>query len=320
MLKPLARLRMPRVRLDITYGVPELTAVRDAVRNGNRHELDRLVKDCADADDRSDRVFVAASTAVAVGDIAAPEWISLWVEEEPKNPVAWTFSGAVETLRAWKVRGYARARSTATPTLKGFQAILGDAEVMCREAAALAPEDAVPWVWLVQMARGQEVGPHETFRRWHELTALAPQHLRGHHQMLLSISPKWGYHGSVMDEFVAAATDTAPDGSALHLLSVAAQVEHWLYLDDEESAAYVKEEAQAARARAAIGRWLHSRGTDSRGVISGHNLAAFWHSLRGGHGEAKPHFELTHGYCDQFPWAYLGDPLASYTRHRRKAG
>lgn len=310
---------MPRARLDVTYGVPELEAVRTAVREESLQELCRLLKDCADADDRSDRVFVAASIAVGVADIAGPQWVSRWVREEPKNPVAWTVAGAVETLRAWNVRGYARARHTARPALKGFHAILGDAEAMCRKALELAPEDPVPWVWLIQMARGQEVGLDETVRRWHGMTVLAPQHLRGNHQMLLSISPKWGYPGWVMDEFVENATEAAPDGSALHLLPVAAQVEHWLDLEGQPSVIYVKDDAQLTRARAAIAHWLHPSGADPRGVISGHNLAAFWHSLPGSFNEAKSHFELTRGYCDRFPWAYLGDPLASYSRYRRRS-
>ncbi|MEV5710345.1 hypothetical protein [Actinoallomurus sp. NPDC052274] len=173
----------------------------------------------------------------------------------------------------------------------------------------------------MQMARGQQVGLEETMRRWNGLTALAPQHRRGHHQMLISISPKWGYPGDVMDEFVESVVDTAPDGSALHLLRVAAQVEHWLDLSERPSIAYLMDETQETRARTAIARWLHPSGTDPRGIISGHNLAAFWHCIRGRLDEARPHFEQTRGYCDQFPWAYLnGDALETYAEYRRKAG
>ncbi|MBP2474112.1 hypothetical protein JOF53_002984 [Crossiella equi] len=308
---------LPEPRVGLTYGSPELEAVRCAARTGDRAGLGALLAAAQDSDDRSDAVLVAATTVVEQHGTTVPRWLLEWVTSTPGDALAWTVRGAVEVLRAWELRGYHRTRGDGL----GFGQVLASAEVMCTRAAELDPRDPTPWVWLVHMARGQGIGALNTARRWAEVVRRAPQHLRGHEQMLTSLSPKWGTSVQVMSDFVQDAVSVAPAGSALHLLVPRGYVEQWVDLSPAQQRRFLNRVDVWDHAQQAIDRWLHPHGTDPRARISGHNLVAFWYSLWGTHHLARPHFEATRGHVDRYPWSYLrADFLRAFTKHRDRSG
>ncbi|MGW0518164.1 hypothetical protein [Crossiella sp. NPDC003009] len=295
---------LPEAREGLTYGSPELEAVRAATRAGDRTAVAALIACAHDSDDRSDAVLVAAATVRAGHGTSVPRWLLEWVTSEPGDPIGWIVRGAVEVLRA-----------------ETLPSALATAEVMCARATELDPADPTPWVWLVQLARGQRLGPAETARRWHRLRALAPQHLRGHEQLLASLSPRWGHPPEARIAFVTEAAATAPVGSALNLLVLRGHIEQWAELPGRARRRYTDRADVREQARAAVARWQHPHGVDPRAKISGHNLVAFWLSLCGEHQLARPHFEATRGHADRYPWSYLrADFLRAYLRGRRRSG
>ncbi|MGO1049390.1 hypothetical protein [Crossiella sp. CA198] len=308
---------LPEAREGLTYGSPELEAVRAAARAGDRTAVAALIACAQDSDDRSDTVLVAAATVVACHGGTVPRWLLDWVTGEPGDPIGWTLRGAVEVLRAWEIRGYHRVREPGP----GFPRMLDAAEVMCARAAQLDPADPTPWVWLVHLSRGQGGDPADLRERWARLRALAPQHLRGHEQMLISLSPKWGHPPRVMTEFVTGAAATAPVGSALNLLVLRGYIEEWVECSPGAQRRLLERPEVRAHAQQAVDRWLHPHGVDPRARISGHNLVAFWYSLCGEPELARPHFEATRGHADRYPWSYLrADFLRAYLRARQRSG
>ncbi|MFD5410765.1 hypothetical protein [Streptomyces nojiriensis] len=304
-------------RVDHTYGRPELTAARDAVGRRDLSAVTLALTSTVDHDVRADITYVAAEELVRLYGPEIPEWAETWYAAANDDGIAWTLRGAHEVLRAWKIRGYQRARYTDAATFRSFGEALQGAEVMCRRAVQLCPDDPVPWVLLVHMARGQEIGPAGTLERFSELTSRSDAHLRGNEQMVLSLSPKWGTPFRVLEGTIDHQRRTAPAGSPIHLNTVQAYIELWFNLPVSERGELTGKDSVRMQAEEAISGWLEEGITEGRHAL--HNFAGFWYTITGQHSLAKPHFAATAGYVKEFPWSYKPFPVLSYQRGRRAA-
>jgi hypothetical protein len=288
-------------KLDITFGRPELAVVRDAARKEDWVALSHAVADgTVDDEDRSDRIAVAVETVAKPWGRRVSPALEEWVQAEPGNPLAVLVRGGVEVLRAWQVRGVRLASHTDRQRLIGFREILEQAELLCRIAVQLDPADPTPWVYLLQMARGQGVGIEETLARRDELIARSPHHFRGHYQAVSSLSPMWGCPYPVMYDQVRRWTADAPQGSPLHGLLFVANIERWRremrrtdpFLSDPEML------AEAHQATALMKMEPCERPAD----FWAHNYAAAWYCEIKDYERANAHFALLQNYCTPWPW------------------
>ncbi|GAA5194024.1 hypothetical protein GCM10023322_57400 [Rugosimonospora acidiphila] len=292
------------VTLDITYGRPELSAVRDAARVPNNWGplCGTLTDGVVDGEDRSDRVAVAAATIVRGTRGRVPPGLDAWLSTRPGDPSALLLRGAVEVLRAWEVRGARLASQTEGRRLAEFVSVLGHAESLCRAAAQLAPTDPTPWLYLLHMARGQQVGAQETLNRLARLELCSPGHLAGYYQAVYSLSPMWGTPVEVMREQVGKWTAAAAPGSPLHSLLFVANFEWWRRDRLAHADVFQDEQARDEARRAADLMTMEpcQRPAD----YLAHNYAAGWFSYTGERKRALAHFRLLGGHCTRFPWDY----------------
>ncbi|MDH6109794.1 hypothetical protein P3T36_005405 [Kitasatospora sp. MAP12-15] len=309
--------RLGGARMDSTYGRPELISARDAARRKDLFHVSSALAGELDPNVRADIAYVAAEELVRRHGAELPEWIDGWLTSSGDDAYAWMLRGTHEVLRAWKVRGYQRAAHTKSGSFRSFWEILGDAEAMCRRAAHLAPEDPTPWVLLVHMARGQQVGVDQTVERFAEVVARCDTHLRGNEQLVLSLSPKWGTPVGVLQRFVENQYRSVPIGSPVRMNLVQVYIERWFNLPSTEKQAFVNRSTVRKQAERTISNWLDHGNVESQQSL--HNFAAFWYTITGQHSLARPHFEASAEYVKEFPWSYMAFPVRSYRQGRRAA-
>ncbi|MGW2402462.1 hypothetical protein ACWCYY_38550 [Kitasatospora sp. NPDC001664] len=304
-------------RLDRTYGRTELIAARDAIRRGDTSSVVHAMADFSDHNVRADIAYVAAEELVRLHGTEIPTSLQHSFENLADDANSWTLRGAHEVLRAWQIRGYARASQTDQAAFRGFRDTLQGAEQICYTAAGYAPEDPLPWVFLVHMARGQQIGPRRTLERFAELDRRSPAHLHGNEQMVLSLSPKWGTPFPVLQNAIEEQRSTAPAGSPVHLNIVQAYIELWFDSPASERLGVTAKYSIRNTIEKAVDGWLEHGNIEGQHAL--HNYCAFWYSLTGQHDRAKPHFEAAAGYIKAFPWSYHLFPVRSFQKSSRAA-
>jgi hypothetical protein len=289
-------------RIDITFGRPELAAVRNAATRGDLRALgSALTAGLTSAHDRLDRVKVAVDTLTARTGASVPAGLDDWVRSEPGNPTALAVRGGVEVARAWEIRGGALARETQQQRLRDFIAILGQAEGYCRAAAQADQRDPAPWSFLLQMARGQQVDADEVLRRREELEARAPQHLGSQLHAVIALGPMWGGSAELAADHIRKWLTSAPAGSTLPALFFVAQYQRFL----REGRGFVRDAEVRAEGHRAAER-LPNRPCATPDEFLAHNYAAAWFALSREPGPANGHFKFLRGYATEYPWTFLG--------------
>ncbi|MEV8516725.1 hypothetical protein [Dactylosporangium sp. NPDC051484] len=285
-------------RIDITYGRPELAAVRDAAKRGDLRVLGAaLTAGLTSAHDRLDRIRVAVSTLTARTGASVPAGLDDWVRAEPGNPTALAVRGGVEVDRAWEIRGGDLAGHTQQQRLRDFIAVLGQAENYCRAAAQADPRDPAPWAYLLMMARGQQVDTDEVLRRREELEARAPQHLGSQLHAVIALGPMWGGSTELALEHIRKWLTSAPAGSTLPALFFVVQYQRFL----REGRGFVRDADVRAEGHRAAER-LPTGPCATPDEFLAHNYAAAWFMLTREPGRANRHFKLLRGYATEHPW------------------
>ncbi|MFF5217826.1 hypothetical protein [Micromonospora sp. NPDC000442] len=304
--------------LDITYGRPDLLAVRNAARKGDWPGLmDAIKAGLSDDEDRSDRVEVAVQTLIGRWKVVVPAQFEQYIASLGADATAYLLRGALEVERAWLLRGGALARYTGAEQMSSFHQGLHCAEELLQASAALAPADASPWVWLLQLARGLEIGPQRTGERREELAKRNPYHFRGHYQAVMSVTPHWGYSAAFTAQCAREWTDGHPIGSPTHALIHIANFERWRR--DNTGTPLRKDIDALERARQASTR-MNLASCERPGEILAHNYAAAWFSVIGDRKSARPHLALIRGRATRWPWNDMGaNPMAVYRVHRLRA-
>jgi hypothetical protein len=302
--------------LDLTYGRPELVAVRDAVAKADPAALSAALADgVIGGEDRADRVQLAARLLVAAAGKDVPTLAERLVEAHAEAPGVLALRGAVEVLCAWEIRGTRRAALTQNSRLRGFVEVLADAEQYCRDASRLFPEDPTPWVWLLNMSRGQGVNLEERLTRWTELMWRAPDYFYGHYYGVMALSPLWGCPPEVMYECIRPRVAAAPAGSLLPALLLAANIEQWRVRSDPHDAMF-KNKALLAEAEQAASR-LPMQPCSTPSERMAHTYALAWFVKAKQWKLANRHKQLVGTYCVPDVWINFGPaPLAAFRSFR----
>ena len=306
-------------RHDVTFGRPELQAVRDAARAKDWQRLrTTLTTDVIDYEDRSDRIDVAATVLGDRWGARVPPEFGRWASEDSDDATTQLLRGAFEAIRAWNVRGFATAAETGPRRLEGFRVGLAQAETWLREAARLDTADPSPWVWLCHIARGQGVGLAETVERRYELGQRAPEHFIGHYEAIKSVGPSWGYHYTDTYECADAWTAGASSDSLLPALFFVANMERRR-----------RHQGPVKVQRDPVARELANRATDSvkmapcerPGDYWAHNYAAAWYATVHDWRRAKAHFALLGRRWTIYPWIdHYATPAYGFHTRRLRSG
>ncbi|MFF2650189.1 hypothetical protein [Streptomyces sp. NPDC058045] len=227
-------------------------------------------------------------TQVLAAAAAGSDLVQAWRTDEPNNPVAAVMHARVEVERALRAHreGHQRLRE---PWLRAWEA--------CRQAAFAAPDDPVPWVCLLALARLDEaqewdehrVAPPEPMLPPGPWGLLAeadkrdPQNREAYHRMLqFMFGRRNGGRLSEAINFTQWAASSATLGSSLHLLPLYVRVERYRRQDGRDAALdlhWVAEDA-TREATVALERWFGYTPPAEASLLDLSHLA---HALWGSH-------------------------------------
>jgi hypothetical protein len=300
----------------------DLAAALAATRTGAWQPAAALLAASGDAEVRADRLRVLAEASVHDS-----QWVEDWHAATPEDPAVACVRAELALQRAWAARGAAHAEQTSESQTQAFSTGLTQAQRLAERAAALAPQDPMPWVTLVEAARGQQVEQEEFERRMEALFERFPSHVHGAHAVLQTVCAKWMGSPDTMFEFARGLAAEAPEGSATCLMPVMAHVEHHLDLETGRggpgrAAKHMTAGATRTELRASVARWTSGPDGGPRpgGRLFGHNLAAYAFWLADDADAARPHLEAIGRSVTTLPWGYSGEPGEVLGVARRWAG
>lgn len=125
-----------------------------------------------------------------------------------------------------------------------------------------------------------------------------------------------------MFEFAREAVAKSPAGSVLGYLTVAAHIERWLDLPEDESVGFLDDEAVRAEFNAAADHSArHPEYQRRPGWPAPHNVFAMGFCLAGDLRSATGQFEVIGDHVTGWPWYYLSgnDPVYQFTAWRDDA-
>ncbi|MFJ3583189.1 hypothetical protein ACIPPS_13290 [Streptomyces sp. NPDC090127] len=281
-------------------------AVQD-LRTGRWVSTARLLDETHDWGDWTRRTQVLATVA-AGGDV-----VQTWRTEQPDSVPALVMSTRVAVERAVRARrgGHRRTRE-----------LWQEAWTACRDTAARAPEDPVPWICLLALAsldERQRMAEHRLpppapmlppgpWGLLAEVERRDPQNREAHQRMLQLLCTRPSGSLSEAVNYAQWAAGSAPTGSALHALPLYVRVERYRRERGHTHALdlhWVAEDA-IREAHQALHSWFLFCATDEASLLDLNHLA---HALFGAQrfADAARVFEALGPYHTVLPWAYRTD-------------
>jgi hypothetical protein len=301
-----------KASFDPAFDDLDLAEARDEFAQGRWEPARDLLEDSRrNWDRRAHRVKVLAETA------SAAAWVERWQSLDPHNADAVTLRAQIETVRL------VRARTQVKDP--GTNKTARDVEELCRRAASLSPKDPVPWISLITLARAQGVPRDELWSRWHGMRERDPWSRDGHHQTLIYLFGSWQGSHAEMYDFAYWLAGEAPEGSPLAMLPLVAHAESYrshsadkrtvvragldmMWTEDQVSLDldrilttwYLRHEREHAQAKADLNYLAHALIYADR------------------HADARPVLKAIGPHVTRLPWAYTGEPEASFTYWRQR--
>ena len=244
------------------------------------------------------------------------------LRDDPDDGAAAAMLGGHLTTVGWKIRSTVRAKYVSHEQFAAFHDWLRKAESGAVDGAARNPQDPAIGVARLPTARGLGLGRSEARRRYDRLAAVDPHHLPGQRHLLQQLCPKWGGTlGGSCTPSRREAMLAAPPGAHSAVLVAEAHIEHWLDLDSDAAARYL-------RSPDVLGRGLR-RGPALRagtrifarsfGWVRAMSTFAMVFSRAGEQTAAGSLFAVLGHFASEWPWIYLGDPVAQVRAGRAAA-
>ncbi|MFG1674584.1 DUF4034 domain-containing protein [Micromonospora sp. NPDC049282] len=297
--------------LDPAFGDPVARALVDALEARDWRAARDVLTPVTDPDDRA-YLMEAAGRVGGVQD-----WIGEWVSAEPDSTLPVLVRGCHAVYWAWEARGGRRAEHTGQDQFREFRKRLLLAENLLDEVVARDPDDVTARTWLVVTSRGRQVDPDEAAARFDAVVTRHPGHQVAHEHRLQYLCPKWFGTEEAMFSHARQATAAAPAGSMLPALIAAAHLEKWLELPAGEDDAYMRSDEVGAELLAAADRSiLHPTFRPGAGLAPRAGLFALALELAHEFEAAARVFDLLGDRVSEWPWAYVGEPVAAFVRSR----
>ncbi|MFJ8229607.1 hypothetical protein ACIQ9E_06535 [Streptomyces sp. NPDC094448] len=234
-------------------------------------------------------------------------WLRSWRSEAPEDPGAAQVHAQFLVQQAW--------RSSAVGQ-DDFRMILEEARTVCEEAARLSPDDPVPYIAELAVARGLGYGHEQFDQLWAKVIDRAPEHMGAHLAALQYLCEKW--HGSreEADHFATTAAARAPQGSLLAALPLFAVYEHipdLVIMQNFHGSAVVSKAVDGALYA------VHSARPDDPMLAHVRHLLVFFLIRSERWAEAMAQLIRIDGHVGALPWTLNEDPAAEYTLYRNLA-
>ncbi|MER8186068.1 hypothetical protein [Kitasatospora sp. NPDC094015] len=308
-----ARSRPSSSAFDPTLGDRPLAEARQDVLVGRwQGARDLLHATGRDWDRRTHRMRLLADAA------AGNRTVENWQAAEPGSRDAMVLRAETDVMRLFN------AVAAGAPPVPGADATdrdrLDRAVRTCLLAADAAPEDPVPWVSLMTLARLYAGGHPQTGTWWSELKARDQDNREGHHQVLRHLSARWhGSHGK-MYNFAWDAASFAPSGSPLLVLTQVARAEHHRSLSGSNEitdlllSQHWKSEVAVRDLEQSCEHWLRHRSYEFAQDVADLNYLAHGLVMAGMTEQAGHVLTLLGNRPTRVPWAYSGDPEELFRR------
>lgn len=300
----MARTRRPFTPdFDTTLGDRELAEAREDVAIGRWQGLAGLLDATwGQWDLRTHRMRLLAQS------VAGTSTVEEWHAAQPRNTDALVLRGETEVMRAFNL-----AVSSGGAAVDRYR--LDQAVQTCLRAATAAPEDPVPWVSLLTVARLFPGGHPQVEKWWYELQLRDRYNREAHHQVLRHMSARWHGSHAAMYDFARDVASSTPPGSPLAVLLQLARVEEYRHRTEGgdrrtmTAGSQWRSETALADTRRAFGLWIEQWD----GVDRAQDIADLHYLLHaacfGGLDVIAAHlFGLVGNRATQAPWSYFGDP------------
>ncbi len=249
----------------------------------------------------------------SVSETPGGQWLRVWRAEAPKDVGGAAVHAEFLVQQAW------RSSHPAHSSVDGadeFRIILEEARDACAQAALLAPDDPIPYIIELSIARGLAYPRAEFEQLWLKVLDRAPAHMGAHLAALHYWCEKW--HGSrvLAHAFTEAAAARAPRGSLLAALPLFAVYEHLPEVNLVR--AFYQSEVVAKAIEGALHAVHSARSDDPMLAHVRHMLVCFlvraerW-------GEAMDQLVHVDGHVGALPWTLSPDPAADYAVYRALA-
>ena len=247
-----------------------------------------------------------------------PGWLDEWVQSRPDSPVALLVRGAHGVRWAWAARGGGRASTVAEDAWEVFFDRLQAAERDLLAAARRDPADPTPWTNLLISGRGLQISLEETTQRFEKAIERERWLPYAHDQMLQKVCAKWSGSSEMMFLFARDTSAEAPEGASVHKIVPLAHLEEWLERSGPPE--YFRDRSVQAELVEAADRSVFSGrfGTEKQSMYALQTFAMAFH-LAGDRDRAAQLFSRIGDVAVEFPWYYLGDPAAAFSRARAAA-
>ncbi|MGW6919335.1 hypothetical protein ACWGB8_36800 [Kitasatospora sp. NPDC054939] len=308
-----ARSRPPSPGFDPTFGDrPLAEACQDVLVGRWQGARDLLRATGRDWDRRTHRMRLLADAA------AGTRTVETWQAAEPGNRDATVLRAETDVMRLFN------AVAAGGPPLPAVDATdrrqLDRAVRTCLLAADASPEDPVPWVSLVTLARLYAGGHPQSGLWWRELRARDRDNREGHHQVLRHLSARWHGSHSRMYDFARDAASFAPPGSPLLVLTQVARAEHFRSLAQNRAltpltlSQHWKSEVAVRDLDRTCERWIRHRAFELAQDVADLNHLVHGLVMAGMTDEARHVFTLLGNRPTRVPWAYSDDPEEIFRR------
>jgi hypothetical protein len=232
-------------------------------------------------------------------------WLRRWRAEEPNDP------GGAQVYAQFLVW-----QAMADPGSADHRIVLEEARTVCGEAARLAPDDPVPYITELFIARGLSYRAPDFQALWEKITQRDATHMGAHLAALPYWSEKW--HGSreEADAFAQRAAANAPAGSLLPALPLFAVYEHLPEITLSPSVyqgAVVSDAIEAAHFALSQARPGHPVEPHVRHLL----LCFLVRAER--YAEAAEQVRAIDGYVGAIPWVDRENPVSEYAAYRAMA-
>ncbi|GAA2726044.1 MULTISPECIES: hypothetical protein [Streptomyces] len=305
---------VPPERLDLRLPGPDddlLAAVGEARRTQDwKPAADLLSRTPAGSADelrwqRVQTLAGAAAQELAESPGTGGVWLRHWRVVAPED------AGGAAVQAEFLVQ-----QALRNPSSQDYRMILEEARTVCAEAARLAPDDVVPHIVALNVARGLGASEAEFQSLWETVVSRAPGHMGAHLAALRYWSASW--HGSQdrAEDFARRAAAGAGEGSLLPALPLFAVHDH---LPDVQLVRSLFQSAVITDAiEAAQFAVLHA--PQDHPVLPHVRHLLAWFLVRAErYGEALEQLQKVDGHIGAIPWTYEQDPVAAYTAFRAMA-
>lgn len=308
-----ARSRPQASLYDPTFGDRPLAEARQDVLVGRWQGARDLLRDTGrDWDRRTHRVRLLADAA------AGNRTVETWQAAEPANPDAMVLRAETDVMRLFNAIS---AGPAPTPDRDAIDRDRLDRVVrICLQAAHGYPDDPMPWVSLLTLARLYAGGHPQSNQWWRELQARDRDNREGHHQVLRHISARWHGSHSQMYDFAWDTASFAPLGSPLLALTQAARAEHYRSLQQSGGATALglsqhwRSDVALRDLQRTCERWLAHRTFELAQDVADLNFVAHALVLGGMSEQARAVFQQLGNRPTRAPWSYTDEPEELFRR------